>query len=57
MRGIIRIGSVISEGENGNELHRHEELVDNREFGSNEEVVNHVAQALQVPKHIVEVVG
>lgn len=48
MNGIIRCGSVVSEDEDGNELKDHQELIDNTEFHSEKELVDHVAKKLGV---------
>lgn len=55
MQGIIRIGQVISEDKNGNQLDDHQELVDNREFHAQSEIISFVAKALNVSESIVEV--
>ena len=55
MNGIIRCGSVISEDEDGNELKDHQELIDNTEFHSEQELINHVANAIGVSPEIVEI--
>jgi hypothetical protein len=48
MSGVIRCGSVTSEDENGNRLQDHEDLVDNLEFHSYEELIESVSQRLGV---------
>ena len=48
MSGIIRCGSVISEDENGNKIQDHEDLVDNLEFHSYEELIESVSRRLGV---------
>ncbi len=55
MNGIIRCGSVISEDEDGNELKDHQELIDNAEFYSEQELIEHVAKAIGVSPEIVEI--
>lgn len=53
MEGIIRCGSVISQDEDGNELEDHQELIDNAEFRSRDELISHVASKLGVSKEII----
>jgi hypothetical protein len=53
MAGIIRCGSVRSEDEDGNELKDHQELIDNTEFRSEDELIEYVASKLGVSKGIV----
>ncbi|WP_126536012.1 hypothetical protein [Aerosticca soli] len=55
MQGIIRCGSVVSEDEDGNELKDHQELIDNKEFHSEDELIEYVANKLGVSKNIVGV--
>jgi len=55
MHGIIRCGSVVSEDEDGNELKNHQELIDNTEFHSEDELIEYVAKKLGVSKDIVGV--
>ena len=54
MNGISRIGSVISEDEQGNETD-HDDLVDNSEFHSIDALKKHVANSLNVDETIVEI--
>lgn len=54
MDGIFRIGSVISEDEQGNETD-HDDLVDNSEFHSIDALKKHVADSLNVDVTIVEI--
>lgn len=54
MNGISRIGSVISEDEQGNETD-HDDLVDNSEFHSIDVLKKHVANSLNVDETIVEI--
>lgn len=53
MAGVIRCGAVISQDEDGNELEDHQELIDNTEFHSETDLINHVASRLGVSKDIV----
>lgn len=55
MSGIIRCGCVTSEDEDGNELQDHQELIDNAEFRSEEELISYVASKLGVPEDIVAI--
>lgn len=55
MSGIIRCGSVISEDENGKQIKDHQELVDNTEFPSEEQLIAYVAKHLGVSESIVEI--
>jgi hypothetical protein len=55
MEGIIRCGSVISEDDKGKERD-HQELVDNKEFHTREELIKDVSDRLRVKKEICEVV-
>jgi hypothetical protein len=48
MAGVIRCGSVISEDEDGNKLKDHQELIDNTEFHSEQELIEYVAKQLGV---------
>lgn len=57
MQGIIRCGSVISEDEDGNAIKDHQELIDNKEFHNQSDLIAHVAETLQVDASIVEIVG
>lgn len=54
MNGISRIGSVISEDEQGKESY-HDDLVDNSEFHSIDALKKHVADSLNVNETIVEI--
>ncbi len=54
MDGISRIGSVISEDEQGNETD-HDDLVDNSEFHSIDALKKHVANSLNVDETVVEI--
>lgn len=54
MNGIFRIGSVISEDEQGNESN-HDDLVDNSEFYSIDALKKHVANSLNVDETVVEI--
>jgi hypothetical protein len=56
MQGIIRCGSVISEDENGNELKDHQELIDNKEYHSREDLIEDIAKRLGVNPAIVEII-
>jgi len=53
MDGIIRCGSVTSQDEDGNDLQDHQELIDNAEFRSEDELISYVASKLGVSKDIV----
>jgi hypothetical protein len=53
MNGIIRCSSVVSQDEDGNDLHDHQELIDNTEFHSEDELVSYVAGKLGVSEGIV----
>jgi hypothetical protein len=55
MDGIIRCGSVISKDAHGNEITDHQELIDNTEYHSVEELVADVAKRLNVSPDIVEI--
>lgn len=55
MSGIIRCGSVISEDENGRQIKDHQELIDNAEFHSEEQLIASVAKRLGVSESVVEV--
>jgi hypothetical protein len=55
MLGVVRCGSVTSEGEDGNELKDHQELIDNTEFDSEEALIAHVAKQLGVSPDAVTV--
>lgn len=55
MQGIIRCGSVFSDDEDGNELKDHEELIDNTEYHSTQELISDVASRLGVSPEIVEI--
>jgi len=57
MRGIIRCGSVISQDEDGEDLKDHQELIDNTEFHSEDELISYVASKLGVRKDIVSIDG
>ncbi|WP_335962548.1 hypothetical protein [Acinetobacter haemolyticus] len=54
MNGILRVGRVISEDEQGHEAD-HEDLVDNQEFHNIDLLKNHVASALKISKSIIEI--
>ena len=54
MDGIFRIGSVTSEDENGNE-NTHDDLVNDQEFRSYNDLIKYVAKALNVNQEIVEI--
>lgn len=54
MNGILRIGRVISEDEQGNETH-HDNLVDNSEFHSIDALKKHVADSLNIDETIIEI--
>lgn len=55
MIGVIRCGSVISKDEEGNVLNDHQELIDNTEFRSADELISSVADKLGVRKEIVSI--
>lgn len=52
MSGIIRCGSVRSQDADGNELKDHQELIDNTEFHSENELFGYVASKLKVSTDI-----
>ena len=54
MDGVLRCGSVTSEDEDGNET-EHDELVDNAEFRSTDELRRHVAKALNVSIDLISI--
>ena len=53
LAGRIRCGSVISEDEDGNEIKDHQELIDNTEFDTEEDLCIFIAQKLLVDPSIV----
>ena len=55
MSGIIRCGSVISEDENGGIIQDHQNLIDNTEFRSEQELIASVAIRLKVSESVVEI--
>lgn len=55
MQGVIRCGSVFSDDEDGKELKTHEEIIDNTEYHSAQELINDVASRLGVSPEIVEI--
>ncbi len=55
MDGIIRCSSVISEDKNG-ERFNHQELIDNTEYHSVDELVKDVASRLSVSEDIISIV-
>lgn len=56
MSGVIRVGSIISEDEDGNEIMDHQKLIDNTEYHSNDELIEDIARKLEVDKSICEIV-
>jgi len=54
MNGLIRCGSVISEDENGKETD-HQDLIDNTEYHSSDELIKDIANRLNVRTDIVEI--
>jgi len=56
MDGIIRIGSVIVYLPK-NILKNHQELVDNLDFYTEEEIINSVAQRLNIDKDFIEIIA
>jgi hypothetical protein len=56
MDGVIRCGSVISEDENGNKISDPQDLIDNTEYNSNEELIVSVAGRLGVDESIVDII-
>lgn len=54
MNGIIRCGSVISEDEKGDETD-HDDLINNDEFQTEEELIENIAARLEVSTDIVEI--
>jgi hypothetical protein len=57
MEGLIRCGSVISKDENDNIIKDHQDLIDNTEYHSAEEMIKDVAERLNVSPDIVEIQG
>ena len=55
MSGIFRCGSVVSEDKDGNDLQDHQEIVDNAEFHSEKELIEHVAERLGVTDDMISV--
>lgn len=55
MQGVIRCGFVFSDDEDGKELKTHEEIIDNTEYHSAQELINDVASRLGVSPEIVEI--
>jgi len=56
MDGIIRIGSAIVYFSD-NTSKNHQELVDNVEFDTEEEIANSVAQRLNLNKDLIEIIA
>lgn len=56
MDGIIRCGSVISEDSDGKETD-HQDIIDNTDYHSTEELIEDVASRLNVDKSMVEITG
>ena len=56
MDGIIRCGSVISLDENGNQIKDHQDLIDNSEYRSTDEMRKDIASRLGVDSDIVEII-
>ena len=54
MNGLMRCGSVISEDENGKETD-HQDLIDNTEYHSSDELIKDIANRLQVSTDIIEI--
>ena len=54
MQGVLRFCSVTSEDEDGNET-EHDDLIDNTEFRSEDELSQHVASALNVSVDLVAI--
>lgn len=57
MEGIIRVGSVEIEDEDGNALSPEVDLVDNAEFQTERDLREYVAKKLGVSVDIIDVVG
>lgn len=55
MDGIIRCGSVLSYDKNSIEVD-HQELIDNTEYHSEDELVEDIAKRLEVNKSIIEII-
>ncbi|MDO9209028.1 MAG: hypothetical protein Q7T91_12335 [Sulfuricurvum sp.] len=55
MSGIIRCGSVVSEDKDGNQIGDHQELIDNTEFHTEDQLIDYVAKHLGVDKSIIEI--
>ncbi len=56
MDGIIRIGNVTVYFSN-NTSKDHQELVDNEEFHTKEEMINRVAERLNLDKNLIEIIA
>lgn len=56
MAGIIRIGSVISYDEADERIGDHQELADNAEFYDENQLIQYVAERLEVDGDIIEIV-
>ncbi len=56
MPGTIRCGSVISSDKKGNQLKDHQDLIDNKEFDTKENLVKYIADKLNVDKSIISIV-
>ena len=54
MDGIIRINSVISKSKNGDEIN-HQELIDNTEYHSSNELIQNIATRLNIDSTIIEI--
>ncbi len=55
--GISRCSSVISKNDYGDEIKDHQDLIDNTNYYSAEELIEDVARRLNVAPEIVEIVG
>jgi hypothetical protein len=55
IEGLIRCASVISEDAKGNEIKDHQELIDNTEYHSANDLIEDVASKLGVSSDIVKI--
>lgn len=53
MQGIIRCGHVVSEDKDGNELRVHEDLIDNTDYHSAQDLIDDVARRIGVSSNLV----
>jgi hypothetical protein len=55
MAGIIRASSIISEDKNGKKIKDYQDLIDNTEYYSREELIEDIARRLKVKSSIIEI--